>query len=69
MDEQQSRAEEDRLNADIRRHHIKTELRRAERKEWKELRSHLGRDLFFIFAGSILVVLVLAVVILTEWKT
>jgi hypothetical protein len=54
-------SEEDKLNAEIRRHHIKATLSRDERNEWKEVRSHLRHHLSLILAG-VLVALVFAII-------
>ena len=42
MDDERIKAEEDRFNADIRRLRRHAELLRAERKEWKEVRTHFS---------------------------
>jgi hypothetical protein len=42
VDDEWIKAEEDRLNADISRLRRHAELLRAERKEWKEVRTHLS---------------------------
>ncbi len=60
-------SEEDRLNADIRRHHIRAELKRAEREERRVFGSHLRRDVFLIVVSAVLIMLTMLVVILTEW--